>query len=99
LSSNSCLYYEKRWDTTDIKYILAAIERIQRYCADAKELALLENEMLQDAVIRNFELIGEVSKNIDHKFLDFMRQHPSPPLIDADELGFLRCLPVGKQHC
>ena len=34
-----------------IKHILAAIERIQRYCADANELAFLENDMLQDAVI------------------------------------------------
>ncbi len=80
------------------KFTLVAIERIQRYCADAKELALLENEMLQDAVIRNFELVGEASKNIDRKFPDFMRQHPSLPLIDADELGFLRCLPDGKRH-
>ncbi len=35
-----------------IKHILAAIERIQRYCADTNEVAFLENEMLQDAVIR-----------------------------------------------
>ena len=27
--------------------------------------------MLQDAVIRNFEVIGEASKNIDRKFPDF----------------------------
>jgi uncharacterized protein with HEPN domain len=69
-----------------IKHILAAIERIQRYCADVDELAFLENEMLQDAVIRNFEVIGEASKNIDRKFPDFMRQHPSLPLIDAYEM-------------
>ena len=69
-----------------IKHILAAIERIQRYCADTSELDFLENEMLQDAVIRNFEVIGEASKNIDRKFPDFMRQHPSLPLIDAYEM-------------
>jgi uncharacterized protein with HEPN domain len=69
-----------------IKHILAAIERIQRYCADANELAFLKNDMLQDAVIRNFEVIGEASKNIDHKFPDFLKQHPSLPLIDAYEM-------------
>ena len=69
-----------------IKHILAAIERIQRYCADSNELAFLENDMLQDAVIRNFEVIGEASKNIDHKFPNFLKQHPSLPLIDAYEM-------------
>lgn len=69
-----------------IKHILAAIERIQRYCADVNEEAFLENEMLQDAVIRNFEVIGEASKNIDRKFPDFLKQHPSLPLIDAYEM-------------
>jgi uncharacterized protein with HEPN domain len=47
-----------------IKHILAAIERIQRYCADANELAFLENEMLQDAVIRNFGVIGEPARTL-----------------------------------
>lgn len=69
-----------------IKHILAAIERIQRYCADVNETAFLENEMLQDAVIRNFEVIGEASKNIDRKFPSFMKQHPSLPLVDAYEM-------------
>ena len=47
-----------------IDHILAAIERIQRYCADADEVMFLQNEMLQDAVIRNFEVIGEASENV-----------------------------------
>ena len=62
-----------------IRHILAAIERIQRYCADSNELAFLENDMLQDAVIGNFEVIGEASKNADRKFPDFLKQHPSLP--------------------
>jgi uncharacterized protein with HEPN domain len=69
-----------------IRHILAAIVRIQRYCVDVNEEAFLENEMLQDAVIRNFEVIGEASKNIDRKFPDFLKQHPSLPLIDAYEM-------------
>jgi uncharacterized protein with HEPN domain len=47
-----------------IHHILAAIERIQKYCADADEVVFLTNQMLQDAVIRNFEIIGEASKNM-----------------------------------
>jgi len=69
-----------------INHILAAIERIQRYCADADEVIFLKNQMLQDAVIRNFEVIGEASKNIDRKFPDFLRKNPSLPLIDAYEM-------------
>lgn len=42
-----------------IKHILAAIERIQRYCADANELAFLENDMLQDAVIRVLHIFNQ----------------------------------------
>ncbi len=42
--------------------------------------------VLQDAVIRNFEVIGEASKNIDRKFPDFLRNNPSLPLIDAHEM-------------
>ena len=37
-----------------IDHILAAIERIQRYCADADEVVFLQNEILQDSAIRNF---------------------------------------------
>ena len=69
-----------------INHILAAIERIQRYCADVDEVIFLKNQMLQDAVIRNFEVIGEASKNIDRKFPDFLRKNPSLPLIDAYEM-------------
>ncbi len=42
-----------------IKHIMAAIERIQRYCADANELAFLENDMLQDAVIRVLHIFNQ----------------------------------------
>ena len=42
-------------------HILQAIERIQRYTDDMDELGFVQNEMAQDAVIRNFEVIGEHS--------------------------------------
>jgi uncharacterized protein with HEPN domain len=37
---------------------------IQAHSESADEVIFLENEMLQDALIRNFEVIGEASKNI-----------------------------------
>jgi uncharacterized protein with HEPN domain len=63
-----------------------SIECSQRYCADANEVVFLENEMFKIAVIRNFEVIGEASKNIDRKFPDLMKNHPSLPLIDTYEM-------------
>ena len=69
-----------------INHILDAIERIQRYCSDVDEVGFFKNEMIQDAVIKNFEVISEASKNIDRKFPDFLRNNPSLPLIDAYEM-------------
>lgn len=46
-----------------LAHILEAIDRIDRYTYDMDELAFLNNELVQDAVIRNFEIIGEASRN------------------------------------
>jgi uncharacterized protein with HEPN domain len=48
-----------------LKHILKAIDRIQTYCADMSEVSFLSSQITQDAVIRNFEIIGEASKNIE----------------------------------
>ena len=47
-----------------LRHILQAIERIQNYTEEFDEVAFLQNEMAQDAVIRNLEIIGEASRNI-----------------------------------
>ena len=46
-----------------LRHILEAIERIQRYTKDLQEEAFSANVLVQDAVIRNLEVIGEASKN------------------------------------
>lgn len=51
--------------TDYLGHIREAIERIDRYVADIDEVVFLQNEMAQDAVIRNFEIIGEASHNIE----------------------------------
>ena len=43
-------------------------------------MAFLEDEMVQDAVIRNFEIIGEASHNIEARFPEFAQGHPELPL-------------------
>ncbi|MCG7657417.1 HepT-like ribonuclease domain-containing protein [Wielerella bovis] len=69
-----------------VQHILQAIERIEDYCEDETELSFLNNEMLQDAVVRNLEIIGEASNNILKKCPDFAAQHPDLPLKSAYEM-------------
>jgi uncharacterized protein with HEPN domain len=69
-----------------LAHILEAIERIERYTGDISEVEFLENEMTQDAVIRNFEIIGEASRNITKDYSDFVAEHPELPLVQAYEM-------------
>jgi uncharacterized protein with HEPN domain len=67
-------------------HILQAIERINRYTEDMGEIVFLEDEMAQDAVIRNFEIIGEASHNIEVNFPAFAQAHPELPLAFAYQM-------------
>lgn len=67
-------------------HILDAIERIGRYTAGLDEAAFKQNSLVQDAVIRNFEIIGEASRNISKRYPDFAAAHPSLPLAVAYEM-------------
>jgi uncharacterized protein with HEPN domain len=60
-------------------HIRDAIERIQRYTEDMDEAAFLQNEMAQDAVIRNIEIIGEAANNIRKNNPDFAAHHSEIP--------------------
>ncbi|MBU3603226.1 DUF86 domain-containing protein [Polynucleobacter sp. AP-Kaivos-20-H2] len=69
-----------------LEHILEAIKRIEGYCADIDELGFINSQLIQDAVIRNFEVIGEASKNIERIFPEFLVQHPDLPLLIAYEM-------------
>lgn len=55
--------------TKDSKYfllhILECIERIKEYTFGFNQEDFLTNKLVQDAVIRNFEIIGEATKKLD----------------------------------
>jgi uncharacterized protein with HEPN domain len=51
-----------------LSHMLQAIERIHRYTDDMDEASFLQNEITQDAVIRNFEVIGEAARNIERHY-------------------------------
>jgi uncharacterized protein with HEPN domain len=69
-----------------LAHIAEAIERIDRYTGDMDEVAFLNNELVQDAVIRNFEIIGEASNNIEKHYPDFAVAHPELPLSFAYQM-------------
>lgn len=69
-----------------LAHILEAIERIEEYVADMDEVAFLDNKLVQDAVIRNFEIIGEASNNIGKHFPEFVEMHPELPLSSAYQM-------------
>ena len=60
-------------------HILKAIERINRYTKEINEKDFLSNELLQDAVIRNIEIIGEASNNIQQVAPQFAAHHHDIP--------------------
>ena len=69
-----------------VDHIIEAIGRIHKYCENIDEISFLSNQLIQDAVIRNFEVIGEASNNIDRLFPEFLNQYSHLPLIDAYEM-------------
>jgi uncharacterized protein with HEPN domain len=54
-----------------LHHILEAIERIAQYTEDMDEPAFLNSPLVQDAVIRNVEIIGEASNNIEKRYPEF----------------------------
>ena len=50
-----------------LAHILECANRIERYLGQDRE-AFLRDTMVQDAVIRNFEVIGEATKRIPEQF-------------------------------
>lgn len=69
-----------------LAHILEAIERIEEYVSEMDELTFLNSKLVQDAVIRNLEIIGEASNNIEKRFPEFVTSHPELPLTSAYQM-------------
>lgn len=69
-----------------LAHILDAIERIDRYTENMDEVAFLQNDLVQDAVIRNLEILGEASNNVQKHYPDFAARHPELPLAFAYQM-------------
>ena len=49
---------------TYIEDIITAVEKVEKYTAGMIKEDLIKNELVQDAVVRNLEVIGEAVKKI-----------------------------------
>ena len=66
-----------------LQHIQAALARIRKYTEELDLVGFINNELVQDAVIRNLEIIGEAARNIEKNHPEFARQHPQLPLAQA----------------
>lgn len=62
-----------------LEHILEAIDRIHRYVDDLSEVDFLEDKKTQDAVVRNFEIIGEAAHNIEVYHSAYAEAHSDIP--------------------
>ncbi|MFC1733808.1 DUF86 domain-containing protein [candidate division KSB1 bacterium] len=55
-------------DSIYIDHILQSINRIFEYTKGITKTAFSKNNLIQDAVIRNFEIIGEATKKVTQEY-------------------------------
>lgn len=66
-----------------LAHIAQAIERIDSYVAGMDKEAWLRSTLVQDAVIRNIEIMGEASRHVQKHHAEFANQHTEFPWDDA----------------
>ncbi len=66
-----------------LEHIQTALARIQKYTENVDLNGFINNEIIQDAVIRNLEVIGEAARNIQKADPTFAHQYPQLPLAEA----------------
>jgi len=64
---------------TYLEHIKESIDKIQSYTKDLSEEAFQESTLVQDAVVRQFEIIGEATKRLSD---DIKQQYPEVPWKD-----------------
>ena len=70
----------KKSETVYLKQIRDYIDKINRYIKDKDFKSLQKDDLLQDAEIRNLEIIGETANRLSKEFLE---KHSDLPLLKA----------------
>jgi uncharacterized protein with HEPN domain len=65
--------------TDYLNHITDAIIRIERYIEDCDEVGFLASTLIQDAVLRNIEIIGEASHSVEVRYPEFASAHAEVP--------------------
>lgn len=66
-------------DQVYLEHILESIDKIENFVKGISKFEFDRNVMIQDAVIRNIEIIGEATKKISKQFT---QSHPEIPWQD-----------------
>lgn len=69
-----------------LSHILEAIRRIEGYTSNLDLESFSRDQLVQDAVIRNIEVIGEASHRIERQFPEFVAEHPELPVSSAYQM-------------
>jgi uncharacterized protein with HEPN domain len=70
-----------------LEHIAEAIERAASYVRLLPDQAAFEqNQQVQDAVVRNIEIIGEATNHINRMAPEFIAQHPELPWADMRDM-------------
>ena len=70
-------------DIVHLKHIFTAMEQIDHYTRGMSESEFLSRAMVQDAVIRQIELIGEAASCIS---VEFQNEHPKLQWVDMKDI-------------
>jgi uncharacterized protein with HEPN domain len=62
-----------------LRHMLEASERIKRYTRELTKQKFLEDELIQDAVLRNISIFGEAVSNIRREYPEFVKAHSDIP--------------------
>jgi uncharacterized protein with HEPN domain len=70
-----------------LQHIATAIERATEYIERVGSVSAFRiSQRDQDAVIRNIEIIGEASRQIQRNHPDFVTAHPEVPWLDMSDI-------------
>lgn len=60
----------KKDNTTYLKDMISAVDQILEYCQNYDYIKFVNTKMVQDAVIRNLEILGEAATKLSDEFIE-----------------------------
>ena len=70
-------------DAVHLRYMLDAIEQLERYTRGMSESEFFSRPMVQDAVARQIEIVGEAARNVS---IEFQGLHPKLPWLKTIDI-------------